>query len=144
MAPKLDKSLIGSEFDHTEFPPVTAEHIREYAAAALETNPRHLTANDAELVAPPTYVVSLRGRHFMPANLQTVLNIGRRGFDAGKDIECGVPVRVGDALTATSTVHDIYEKTGRSGSMVFVVLRTKITNQRGESVAVIDQKMMLR
>ena len=143
MSLDLDKSLIGSEFDHTEFPPVTAEHIREYAAAALETNPRHLTDDDAELVAPPTYVVSLRGRNFMPAKLLTLLNL-RRGFDAGKDIECGVPVRVGDALTATSTVHDIYEKTGRSGSMVFVVLRTEITNQRGESVAVIDQKMMLR
>jgi acyl dehydratase len=143
MSVNLDKSLIGSEFDHTEFPPVTAEHMREYAAAALETNPRHLTANDAELVAPPTYVVSLRGRNFMPANLLTALNL-RRGFDAGKDIEFGVPVRAGDALTATSTVHDIYEKTGRSGSMVFVVLRTEITNQRGESVAVIDQKMMLR
>jgi len=139
----LDKTLIGSEFDHTEFPPVTAGHIREYAAAALETNPRHLTADDAELVAPPTYVVSLRGRNFMPAKLLTLLNL-RRGFDAGKDIEFGVPVRVGDALTATSTVHDIYEKTGRSGSMVFVVLRTQIVNQRGESVAVIDQKMMLR
>jgi len=41
-------------------------------------------------------------------------------------------------------VHDIYEKTGRTGSMNFIVLRTVVTNQRGESVATIDQKMMFR
>jgi hypothetical protein len=41
-------------------------------------------------------------------------------------------------------VHDIYEKTGRSGTMHFIVLRASITNQRGETVATIDQKMMFR
>ena len=53
-------------------------------------------------------------------------------------------MRVGDVLTAVSTVHDIYEKTGRSGSMYFIVLRTVVTNQRHEQVAIIDQKMMFR
>jgi hypothetical protein len=41
-------------------------------------------------------------------------------------------------------VHDVYEKTGRSGTMVFIVFRTAVTNQRGEMVAVVDQKMMFR
>jgi hypothetical protein len=41
-------------------------------------------------------------------------------------------------------VHDVYEKTGRSGTMVFIVFRTTLTNQRGEMVAVVDQKMMSR
>jgi 3-methylfumaryl-CoA hydratase len=65
-------------------------------------------------------------------------------FDAGKDIDFGVPIRVGDVLTAVSTVHDLYEKTGRSGSMAFVVLRTVVTNQRDERVVTIDQKMMFK
>ena len=93
------------------------------------------------MTASPTFVLRLRGSRFMPENMP---NLGRTGFDAGKDIEFGVPVRVGDVLTAVSTVHDIYEKTGRSGSMAFVVLRTVVTNQRDEEVAVIDQKMMFR
>jgi hypothetical protein len=138
---QFDKSIIGSEFDHSVFEPVSGAQIREYAAAAGETNLRYLTAVDADLIAPPTFVVSLRGKHFMPSNLP---NLGRNGFDAGKDIEFGVPVRVGDVLTASSTVHDIYEKTGRSGSMSFIVLRTVVTNQRGELAATIDQKMMFR
>jgi hypothetical protein len=41
-------------------------------------------------------------------------------------------------------VHDIYEKTGRSGTMVFIVFRTTVSNQRGETVSVVDQRMMFR
>lgn len=141
MSLSFDKNIIGSEFDHSVFPPVTGAQIREYAESAGDTNARYTTANDTDLVAPPTFVVSLRGQHFMPSNLP---NLGRNGFDAGKDIDFGVPVRVGDVLTASSTVHDIYEKTGRTGSMNFIVLRTVVTNQRGELVATIDQKMMFR
>jgi acyl dehydratase len=137
MAVEFDRSIIGSEFDHTVFEPVTEQEIREYIAVSGETN----AAAGDELLAPPTFVVRLRGQHFMPKNLP---NIGRAGFDAGKDIEFALPVRVGDVLTASSTVHDIYEKTGRSGTMWFLVLRTLVTNQRGEQVAVIDQKMMFR
>ena len=140
MAIEFDPSIVGSEFDRTVLDPVTAEEILEYVAASGEPSPASGAA-PGELVAPPTFVVRLRGRRFMPANLP---NLGRAGFDAGKDIEFGVPIRVGDVLTSVSTVHDIYEKTGRSGSMAFIVFRTVLTNQRGEQVAVIDQKMMFR
>jgi len=134
MALDFDRSIIGTEFDRTVFAPITRDAIQQYVAASGEP-----AAN--EVTAPPTFVVRLRGHHWMPANMP---DLGRVGFDAGKDIEFGVPVRVGDVLTAVSTVHDIYEKTGRSGSMVFVVLRTVVTNQREDEVAVIDQKMMFR
>lgn len=142
MSRVIDRSMVGQEFDHTVFPPVTAAQIRAYAAACGETNPRWAGGPDADLVAPPTFTLSLRGRHFMPKHLPA--EIGRNGFDAGKDIEIGAPIRVGDALTASSTVHDVYEKTGRTGTMTFIVFRTAVTNQRGERVAVIDQKMMFR
>jgi hypothetical protein len=135
MALDFDRSIIGSEFDRTVFAPVTKEAIVEYARTSGEPAPDDVTA-------PPTFVLRLRGHRWMPENLPK--NLGRAGFDAGKDIEFGAPVRVGDVLTAVSMVHDIYEKTGRTGSMAFVVLRTLVTNQRDESVAVIDQKMMFR
>jgi len=137
MALNFDRSIIGSEFDRTVLPPVTREEILEYSAACGEP----CGGDGANLVAPPTFVVRVRGKHFMPPNMPFM---GPSGFDAGKDIEFGVPIRVGDVLTATSTVHDIYEKTGRSGTMAFVVLRTTVTNQRNERVAIIDQKMMFR
>ena len=137
MALNFDRSIIGSEFDRTVLPPVTREEILEYSAACGEP----CGGDGANLVAPPTFVVRVRGKHFMPPNMPFM---GPSGFDAGKDIEFGVPIRIGDVLTAASTVHDIYEKTGRSGTMAFVVLRTTVTNQRNERVAIIDQKMMFR
>lgn len=132
----FDRSIIGSEFDHTVLEPITAEEILEYIAVTGESEP---PASRADLIAPPTFVVRMRGQRFMPRSLVNV-----RGMDAGKDIEFGVPIRPGDVLRSVSTVHDIYEKTGRSGPMTFVVLRTVVTNQRGEQVAVIDQRMMVR
>jgi acyl dehydratase len=142
MSRAIDRSMVGQEFDHTVFPPVTAAQIRAYAVAYGESSPRWISGTDADLVAPPTFALSLRGRHFMPKHLPA--EIGRNGFDAGKDIELGAPIRAGDTLTASSTVHDVYEKTGRTGTMTFIVFRTTVTNQRGDRVAVVDQKMMFR
>jgi acyl dehydratase len=145
---EFDRAIVGQEFDHTVFPAVTEAQILAYAAAYGETNPLHTDPAAAArgphggLIAPPTFALSLRGDHFMPRNMPR--NLGRNGFDAGKDIEMGAPIRPGDVLTGSSTVHDIYEKTGRSGTMVFIVFRTTVTNQRGETVAVVDQKMMFR
>lgn len=138
---RIDRSIVGQEFDRTTFPPVTAEQIVAYAVAAGETDPRW-TAARADMIAPPTFPLSLRGKHFMPKNMPAEL--GRNGFDAGKDIALGAAIRPGDVLTAVATVHDVYEKTGRTGAMTFIVLRTTVTNQRDEMVAHIDQKMMFR
>lgn len=136
---EFDRSIIGSEFDRTVQNPVRTEEIIEYIAASGEPPPA--SGGDTELIAPPTFVVRMRGRRFMPPNLG---NLGRSAFDAGKDIEFGAPIRAGDVITSVSTIHDIYEKTGRTGSMVFLVVRTVTTNQHGQQVAVIDQQMMVR
>jgi len=69
---------------------------------------------------------------------------GRAGFDAGKDVEFVSPIRPGDEITLSSHVKEIYEKTGRSGTMVFVVVRSTLKNQRGEVVAHIDHRFMNR
>lgn len=148
MALAFDRSIVGQEFDRTVFEPVTQEQIVAYARAYGETNPLYTDEDAAKvgpyagLIAPPTFVFRLRGKHFMPKRLP--VEVSRAGFDAGKDLELGVPVRPGDVLTTSTTVHDIYEKTGRSGTMVFLVLRTTVTNQKQESVAIIDQRMMFR
>lgn len=137
VAMDLDRSVVGSEFDRTVLPAVTDEEIREYASFTGEP----VGEDDAGVIAPPSFVLRMRGKRFMPRNLP---DLGRSGFDAGKDMELRAPVRPGDVLTTVSTVHDLYEKTGRSGRMTFLVLRSIITNQKGEQVAVIDQRMMFR
>jgi acyl dehydratase len=68
----------------------------------------------------------------------------RAGFDAGKDIELGEPIRPGDVLTASSRITEIYDKTGRSGTMTFLVFRHELRNQRDELVANVDNRLMQR
>lgn len=135
----LDPSVLGEVFDESTSEPVTAEEIREYAELTGETEPAFFTDSP---VAPPTFVVRFRGPRFSHPSLPA--NDVLRGFDAGKDIRFGVPVRAGDVIHTRNEFHDLYEKTGRSGTMVFVVSRQTMTNQRGETVAVIDSRYMMR
>jgi hypothetical protein len=39
---------------------------------------------------------------------------------------------------------ETYEKTGRTGTMIFAVVRSTLTNQKGEVVAYVDHRMMNR
>ena len=95
------------------------------------------------MIGHPTFCLRYKGGRFYPENLPKTINL-RSGFDAGKDIAFGVPVRPGDTIDIRSTLHEVYEKTGRTGSMYFVVIRFTMTNQRAETVAVVDNRFMHR
>lgn len=138
----IDPAIIGEEFDLATYGPVTAEELVEFARALGETRPEY-TQPGAGLVGHPTYCVRHKGNRFYPDNLPKSINI-RAGFDAGKDIELGVPVRPGDTINVRCTLHEVYEKTGRTGSMYFVVIRFTMTNQRDEMLAIIDNRFMHR
>ena len=147
MALEFDHSILGQIFDETSFPPIRKEEILQFAAALGETKPLYIDEIAAAkgpyggLVAPPTFVTKFQPKQLMPKHLP---KFGKVGFDGGRDIELGVPIRPGDRLTLISTVHDIYEKTGRTGSMYFIVIRTEVKNQKAEKVAVIDHRIMRR
>ncbi|TMA40210.1 MAG: MaoC family dehydratase [Deltaproteobacteria bacterium] len=138
----LDPAIIGQEFDRTVEGPVTAEELVAFARALGETRPEYTEAGPA-LVAHPTYCVRFRGGRFYPESLYKLIDV-RRGFDAGKDIALGEPIRPGDTIEVRSTLHEVYEKTGRTGSMYFVVIRFTLVNQRGDVVAVVDNRFMHR
>ncbi len=147
MALDFDRSILGAVFDETSFAPITTQEILNFAAALGETNPLYTDeAAAAEgpyggLVAPPTFLTKLRPNKMTPENMPKFGNVG---FDGGRDLDVFEPVRPGDSLTMVSKIHDIYEKTGRSGSMYFIVLRNEVSNQNGEKVAVIDHRIMQR
>jgi 3-methylfumaryl-CoA hydratase len=50
---------------------------------------------------------------------------------AGSQFTFEVPLRVGDAVTRTSTIADVTEKSGRTGQLVFVKVRHEIARQGG-------------
>jgi acyl dehydratase len=147
MAVDFDPAIINKVFEITDPVHVSAEKIRKFCEVTGETNPLFIDERAAGqgpyggIVAPPAFAVTFRnGRHFF----QHVPRYGRAGFDAGKDVEFVSPIRPGDEITLSSHVKEIYEKTGRSGTMVFVVVRSTLKNQRGEVVAHIDHRFMNR
>ena len=138
----IDPAILGREFDRTSVGPVTADELIAFARALGETRPEY-TEDGPDLVGHPTFCVRYKGDKFYPDRLPKTINV-RSGFDAGKDIQLGVAVRPGDTIEVRSTLHEVYEKTGRTGSMYFVVIRFTMTNQRGEMLAVVDNRFMHR
>ena len=139
---EIDPAILGREFDHAVYGPITADELIEFATALGETSAEY-TQRGPSLVGHPTFCLRYKGNKFYPENLPKTINV-RTGFDAGKDLELGAPVRPGDTIDVRCTLHEVYEKTGRTGSMYFVVIRFVMTNQRGETVAVVDNRFMHR
>ena len=72
------------------------------------------------------------------------LGDGDVGFFAGQAIESHAPIRPGDTLNATTKLKEVYAKTGRTGTMVFVVWETTFSNQNGTVVAEVEESFARR
>jgi 3-methylfumaryl-CoA hydratase len=57
---------------------------------------------------------------------------------AGSQFEFHKPLRVGDAITRVSTIHDVSEKSGRTGRLVFVKVRHEIRRGSEPDVALTE------
>ena len=57
---------------------------------------------------------------------------------AGSDFEFHEDLKVGDALKRTSTIVDVTEKSGRSGTLIFVRVRHEIRRNGSETVALTE------
>ena len=57
---------------------------------------------------------------------------------AGSDFQFHESLRVGDALSRTSTIVDIKEKSGRTGNLIFVKVRHEIRRNGAQSVALTE------
>jgi 3-methylfumaryl-CoA hydratase len=57
---------------------------------------------------------------------------------AGSQFEFHKPLRIGDALTRTSTIADVAEKSGRTGPLVFVKVRHEIRRNDDTDVALTE------
>ena len=134
----IDQSWVGRTFDTAEFK-VSEEEILEFAISCGETDPRFTDPSHPDFLAPPTLTSKFVSRRTLPEEFP---RIGGRGFDAGKTVVNIAPIRPGDRLTARSQIAEIYEKTGRSGPMVFIVHRMEFQNQNGEDVSVVDWRMV--
>ncbi len=57
---------------------------------------------------------------------------------AGSQFEFHKPLAIGDAMTRTSTIHDVSEKTGRTGPLVFVKVRHEIRRDGESDIALTE------
>lgn len=147
MGLEFDPAILGREFDRSEHGPVSEAEMLDYARALGETNPIYTDPVAAAsgpwggLVATPSFCLKFRSRRFYPNDMP---KLSRFGFDAGKDVEFGRPIRPGDRIVVSASLEQLYEKTGRSGSMIVVVVRFTLTNQDGEVVARVDNRFIHR
>jgi len=135
---EINRHLVGKEFDVSSFE-VSTEEIVQFATFCGDTDPRFTDPTHPDFQAPPTLTAKYTAWRMLPERFRPY---GQRGFDAGKCVSVLGPIRPGDTLTAHSQLADIYEKTGRSGPMVFIVHRMEFENQRGEPVAVVDWRLV--
>ena len=143
---EFDESLLGKEVDAGSFD-VTREQILNLCRVVGETNPLFTDEAEAQrrgykaLVAPPT-ITNLLIRSFNRPEVK--VNFGNLRLHAGQAIECLVPICAGDRLNGHTSLKDVYTKTGRTGTMAFIVWETRFTNQDDIDVARVRESFMVR
>jgi hypothetical protein len=105
---------------------VEAGHLKRFAEAIGDTNPRWRSE------APPTFLVALAP---VSMHLAEAEQYGRGWLNGGNRFEYIETVRVGDRITATGRIADVYEKSGSSGNLLFIIFETDYVNQDGRMVA---------
>ena len=143
---EMDRSVIGEEV-HVGALEVTLDSIAGYCEALEETNPLYTDAAWAQnegpydgIVAPPGILNTARLR----PGPDPQVRFGQQSFLAGSRLETFAPIRPGDTIDAFTQVKEVYEKTGRSGRMVFIVRRTRYANQDGLDVAATENSLVQR
>jgi acyl dehydratase len=140
-----DASVVGVEVE-TGRSDVTREQILAFCEAIGDTNPLFTDEVFAKngpygsIIAPPAFYTSIR----TGGGLDPKLVYGNLQLNSGQHWQYLAPVRPGDSITAKTKVHEIYEKTGRTGRMVFLVRRTTYRNQKDETVAIADNSIVYR
>jgi len=150
MAITVNKDVKGKEY-----PPftVTVERgkIKEFARAIGDLSPFYLddavgrASEWGDIVAPPTFAITFRDDN---ADTGTVLkDLGvdiSRILHGEQEFESYKPIRPGETYLCRSRITDIYEKTGRSGAMAFVVREMTVTDPDNEIVSLVRHITVVR
>ncbi|EAW31140.1 hypothetical protein GP2143_03428 [marine gamma proteobacterium HTCC2143] len=120
---------------------VTRRDIRKYAVATGSRQRKYLDGDQA----PPMFHVPLfwdvvELNQLTPDGVSIDSLLPKfpleKAMAGGLKIEYHKPIRPGDWLTSTRTLTDIYEKEGRSGSLIFYEVIMDVVND--------DQELVIR
>ena len=144
---EIDKQLKGKEY-----PPyaVTVERgkIKEFARALGDLSPFYLddavgrASEWGDIIAPPTFPTTFREDS---GTLLRDLGVDiSRLLHGEQEFEHVKPIRPGETYLCRSKIVDVYEKTGRSGPMAFVVRETAVTDADNDVVVIMRQTTVIR
>src|SRR4051794_8758289 len=119
---------------------VDQQRMLDWAISAGETDPRFIDPEHPEFQASTAFPTHINAARMLPDEFP--LFGSGRGIDGGKSIEWHRPMHAGDRLHADVQIADIYAKTGRSGTMVFIVNRMTFSDPEGHVVATVDWRMI--
>lgn len=142
------QDMVGTSVVTTEDLVVEAGKVEEFARSIKDENPVYREKSVARdngyetVPAPVTFTRTVLFPWYRPEGVETY-----RGFDLGFDEEYSVhgeqhyrferPLLVGDVLTGTTTLTDVFQRDGsRGGTMTFAVLETEYTDEDGKLVLV--------
>ena len=127
------KGLIGRELS-TGTASIDADHVAAFARALRDPNPAYQGPDASS--APLTYPIAFMTQA-MAGGMNTFLELGLNFMTlvhGEQEFEYLRPLRLGETLTLTGRVGDIYEKVGSSGTLDFVVLETEARDTEGAPV----------
>lgn len=140
------KALIGTTRLTVEGFRIEAGKVAEFARAIKDENPAYRDRDAAveqghdAVPAPLTFTRTVLFPRYRPEGRET-----RFGFDLGFERQYSIhgeqgfeferPLYVGDVLTGTTTLEDVYQRTGsRGGTMTFAVFATDFVDENDEQV----------
>ena len=141
----LDVDELRERFLNLQFDTKSFEIDLDKAAAAARlageqrdqfTDPSH---PDFEVL--PAFLASFASGRRLPIDFPS---LGGISMDGGKAVTSVQPVRADTELTGNTHLHEIYDKSGRSGRMIFIVTRMEIFDAAGEHLASSDSRMVIR
>ncbi|MGB0906955.1 MAG: MaoC family dehydratase N-terminal domain-containing protein [Maricaulaceae bacterium] len=144
----IDRANIGKSY-----PPLVVDvekgQLKFFAKSTAETNPIYTDEDAAKaagypaLPAPPTFGFSLNLAKPNPFDNFLAMGIDlNRVLHASQEFNYIAPICAGDTVSLQDTVKDIYDK--KDGALEFVVVDTKVTNQRGEHVLSMTNTLVVR
>lgn len=136
----LRARFLGDVFDEKTFE-FRAEDLATYARACGEQAPRYTDPSHPDFQAPPTFASSLHAGKRLPDGFPRFEGLG---MDAGKAVSPKAPIRPGVTHVGRTHLHDVYTKTGRSGRMVFMVIRMELFDPKETLVATADTSIVIR
>ena len=126
---------------------VTRNDIRQFAEAMGDIHPYYIDAEVAQkagyadVIAPPMFCMRLRGGRMLP---EVTLPSGLTRLHAGQEIEFYDEIVAGGRYTITARVADVYEKTGRSGSMDIIVRESVVRDATDRTIITIRERQIVR